>query len=49
MEAVYQIKMNHRLFLKKIIEEILKDTPGRFHVVLERKQSNGSELIIISY
>ena len=48
-EAIYQIKSNHSLFPKQYIKDILKDTPSRTHIVLERQHPEETELIAIGY
>ena len=49
IEAIYQIKTNHRLFPKQFIEDTLKDIPGGTHVVLEGKHLDSPDLIAIGY
>ncbi len=44
-----QVKTNHRLFLKALIEDTLRDALGGVHIVLEGILPNGEKLVAAGY
>ena len=48
-ECVFQVKQNHALFPKKVIEDLLYYAPGGSKIVLTGCHPSGVELMAIGY
>jgi hypothetical protein len=47
--GIFQVKQYHSLFPKAYIEEALKESPGRVHIILEGKTQCEVPLIAVGY